>query len=324
MKRTAGAVLVSALLVVGAAGAAAAPWKVLTYNVGLLRAFGSDLVPMVEPRAAAAPAELARFASENGPQIILLEEIWRDSYAQAIEKALAPLGYASAMPLVHSIIGLNSGLLLLVRSPLEIVDWSFTPFTRTTFTDSFARKGVLQATLRNASTGAQFVLIGTHTVAVDTIGGVPKDKEQLGAIAAQVAQIRAALSARSRDGAIPAILLGDFNVGPGYVDAIYRAITEGSTLTETGAAAASDGPLITWDPGNPLVKFGGYPDEPPAKIDHVFLQDGDGSRWSTLGATVVLREPVAGLRLTPKGRADSVPVPLSDHYGFLVEIEMRP
>ncbi len=321
MKLTTGALILS-VLVIGAAHAAADPYKVLTYNVGLLRAFGSDLVPIVEARAAAAPAELARFASENGPQIILLEEIWRDGYAQAIEKAFAPLGYASAMPAVHSIIGLSSGLLLLVRSPLSIVDWRFTPFNRTTFSDSFARKGVLEATLKDAATGATFVLIGTHTVAVDTIDGRPKDTAQVSAIMSQVAQMRATLAARSRNGAVPAVLLGDFNVGPGYADGVYRAITEGGALSEAGAALPAVGPFITWDPRNPLVKYGGYPDEPPAKIDHVFLQDGTGARWSVLDARVVLQEPAADLRLAPRGQADALPVPLSDHYGFLAEIEL--
>jgi endonuclease/exonuclease/phosphatase family metal-dependent hydrolase len=324
MRRTAGVLFVSALLVIGAGGAAANPWKVLTYNVGLLHAFGTDLVPIVESRAAAAPAELARFVAENAPQIILLEEIWRDGHAQAIEKALAPLGYAAVVPRVHSIIGLSSGLLLLVRSPLAVVDWRFTPFARTTFIDSFARKGVLEATLKDGATGVQFVLVGTHTVAVDTIDGRPKDAAQVSAVTAQVRQLRAALASRSRDGAIPAILMGDFNVGPGYADDVYRALTEGGALAEVGETLPAAGPFVTWDPRNPLVKYGGYPEEPAAKIDHLFLQNGSGLQWSVLDARVVLQEPAGDLRLTPKGQVDAVPVPLSDHYGFFAEIQLQP
>ncbi len=324
MKRSAPCMLAVLFLVLGPAAAPAETYKVLTYNVGLLRAFGSDLVPLVEARAAAAPAVLSRFASDSAPQIIMLEEIWRDSYAKAIEAVLAPLGYGAAMPRVHSILGLSSGLLLLVRAPLTIVDWTFTPFRRTTFTDSFARKGVLEATLKDGATGTQFVLVATHTVALDTTGGTPRDKGQVSAVMSQVGQVRAALAARSRGGEIPALLLGDFNVGPGYADAVYAAITGGGTLAESGAVAAGSGPFVTWDPLNPLVKYGGYPDEPPAKIDHIFLQNGTGLRWSVLSARVVLQEPAGTLRLTPRGQADAVPVPLSDHYGFFAELDLQP
>jgi len=47
---------------------------------------------------------------------------------------------------------------------LKVVDWKFTPFVKTTFTDSFARKGVLEATIENESDGTRFVLVGTHTL----------------------------------------------------------------------------------------------------------------------------------------------------------------
>jgi diaminopimelate decarboxylase len=48
---------------------------VLTYNTGLLRVFGSDYVPIVKERAAAAARELARFASAQSPDLIVLEEV---------------------------------------------------------------------------------------------------------------------------------------------------------------------------------------------------------------------------------------------------------
>jgi len=72
------------------------------------------------------------------------------------------------------------------------------------------------------------------------------------------------------------------------------------------------------------VKNGGYPSEPAAKIDHVFLQNGSRDSWSVLGVRVVLREPAADLQLVPKGQAAAVPVPLSDHYGFLAEVQLLP
>ena len=236
-----------------------------------------------------------------------------------------PLPWATppVLPKLHSILGLNSGLLLLVRSPFQVVDWKFTPFTRTTFTDSFARKGVLEATLQDADTGLRFVLVGTHTVALDTVRGTPKDQGQVDAITAQVEQLRRTLRARSEEGRIPALLLGDFNVGPGYADAIYRSIADG--LNEAGALPAPEDPLTTWDPANPLVKFGKYPDEPAAKIDHVFLQNGESRGWEAVDARELALErrgQVCSIR-SPSA-VGSVPAPLSDHYGFFTTLVFDP
>jgi endonuclease/exonuclease/phosphatase family metal-dependent hydrolase len=297
--------------------------KVLTYNLGLLRVLGSDLVPLVEARARLAPTVLADFARENAPAIILLEEVWNDRHADAIAKEAAPLGYAAVQPKIHSIVGLNSGLLLLVRTPLRVTDWKFTPFSKTTFSDSFARKGVLEATLQDAETGLQFVLVGTHTVALDTVRGQPRDQAQEDAIKAQMEQILQTLRRRSEKGRIPALLLGDFNVGPGYADAIYRIIAEAEGLREAGASLPSGSPFITWDPANPLVKFGKYPDEPAAKIDHLFLVNGESGTWEPVHARRVFTSPLNGLSITSPGGA-SVPAPLSDHYGFFTELIFHP
>jgi hypothetical protein len=296
--------------------------SVLTYNLGLLRAFGSDLVPMVAARAEAAPRALANLLDAEKPQVVLLEEVWRDAYAEAIVKALSPLGYSAVRPSPHSIIGLTSGLVLFVKAPLRITGWTFTRFRRTTFMDSFAMKGVLQAAVEDAGSGARFVVIGTHTVAVDTVNGVPKDASQVTAITAQADQILDAVRSRSESAAIPALLMGDFNVGPGYVDSVYARIAHSGSLREAGAELSPDNPQITWDPGNPLVKYGNYPEEPAAKIDHVFMQDGSTGRWTVSAASVLMKEPTDAVQVAPKGGA-SVPAPLSDHYAFLATLDLR-
>jgi len=302
----------------------AEPYTVVTYNLGLLRVFGSDYVPAVQARTRAAPAALTAFVTAEKPRIMLLEEVWEDAAADAIRKALTPLGYSAVKPNVHSIIGLTSGLLLLVREPLRVSEWKFTPFSRTTFLDSFARKGVLEAVLEDPSTGARLAVVGTHTVAVDTNNGQPKDKGQLDAILAQAGQIRAAVTARSSRGSLPVLLLGDFNVGPGYVDAVYRRISGMEGLRESGQTVASAAAAVTWDPGNPLIRYGGYPNEPPAKIDHIFLLDGGGARWTPTAVRVVMSDVQPGLVLTPKGSTTQVPIPLSDHYAFLAEVDLSP
>ncbi len=325
----------AAALVAAAALAAATPpplpaetFSVVTYNVGLLRVFGADLVPAVQARSRLAPGVLADFAWQDDPRIILLEEVWDDRVADAISSELALLGYAAIQPKLHSILGLNTGLLLLVKPPLRVRDWKFMPFARTTFADSFARKGVLEAGIEDAETGARFALVGTHTVAVDTVDGQPKDKGQVAAIESQADQVLAAVRARSAAGGFPVLLLGDFNVGPGYVDAVYQRFATAPGLREAGAVYAEAGaegsagsPLISWDPDNPLVKFGGYPNEPAAKIDHVFLDDSREQSWKVLGARLVLTEPVDDLTVSG-AKGPAVPAPLSDHYGFLVDLDL--
>jgi endonuclease/exonuclease/phosphatase family metal-dependent hydrolase len=319
MKRT--LAYLTVLLCALAVSAQGESLKVVTYNVGLLKVFGSNYVPQVDARAAAAPAVIARFASESSPDIILLEEVWRDAYAKDIENALAPLGYSFVYPDVHTMVGLTSGLLLAVKAPLRIVDWKFTSFTRATLIGSFARKGVLEATMETGG-GLRFAFVGTHTEPIDTNNGVPKDAGQVAVFASQAAQIRASLETRSGSGALPAIMLGDFNVGPGYADGSYHAVADAPGLRDVAVVLSPAALPATWDPQNPLVKYGEYPNEPPANIDHVFIRDGSSLQWKAVSDRLVFDAVVDGLAVAPVKGAAPVPTPLSDHYGFEAEVEL--
>lgn len=321
MRRWGTTVLAAVLSAVVASTAAADTLRILTYNVGLLHVLGSDYVPLVKEREKLVPAEVARLARDESLDVILLQEVWRAGQAREIVAALSPLGYSAARPPVKSLLCLSSGLLLLVRSPLAIEEWSFRRFRKNTLIESVSRKGVLEAVVRDAQ-GRRIAVVGTHTVALDTRDGEPVDPKQLAAFLAQSAQIAEALERRSEHGAVPAVLLGDFNVGPGYAEKAYRTIADITGLVEAGGAAAPGDSLVSWDPENPLVKYGRYPDEPPAKIDHVFLRGDTGRGWKVLSARLVMRDPVEGLVLPVRGSAQGVASPLSDHWGFLVEAEL--
>jgi endonuclease/exonuclease/phosphatase family metal-dependent hydrolase len=324
MKRTTPAIAAIFLSAVFAVSASAAPLRVLTYNLGLLRVFGSDLVPIVKERAEIAPREIARFAGGQSPDLIVLQEVWKSSQAKAITEALAPLGYEVVRPDGCTLIGKEGGLLVAVRQPLRVVSWSFTPFGKSTFVDSLARKGVLQATLENPITGGvRFVILATHTVALDTDQGTPVDEKQVAAVKAQALRILSLLEQASLGGDLPALLVGDFNVGPGYADASYRLIADAPGISEAGASAAPGAAFVTWDPANPLVHFGGYPNEPAAKIDHIFVRNGTTTRWTVMRTAVAFTAFVDGLSLVPSRGAAPVPTPLSDHYGFLAELELE-
>jgi len=167
------------------------------------------------------------------------------------------------------------------------------------------------------------VLLAIHTVPLDTDLGTPVDEKQVAALKAQALQILSLLDRASASGDLPALLVGDFNVGPGYADASHRLIAGAPGIREAGAVAAPGEPLVTWDPANPLVHYGEYPKEPAAKIDHVFLRDGSTARWQAMGAEVVFTGPAAGLSLVPSRGAEPVPIPLSDHYGFFANLSLE-
>jgi endonuclease/exonuclease/phosphatase family metal-dependent hydrolase len=323
MKRSLPLLLAAALGALVAQGLSAQSYRVLTYNLGLLRVLGSDWVPIVEARARVAPRELARFVQASSPQIVMLEEVWNERHAQAIEKELEPLGYTFIRPTQPSLLGLSAGLLLAIKSPLSVVDWKFTRFTKSTFLDSLTGKGVLEVTLQDPTNGnLQFAVVGTHTVALDTAKGEAKDQKQVEAFTTQAKEILAAVQRRSENGRLPTLLMGDFNVGPGYADAQYRQIADSGSLVEAGASLYPSSPLISWDPQNPLVKYGEFPLEPPAKIDHVFMQNGTARSWTATSARLVFNMPVDDLSLLPPKAAPPVSTPLSDHYGFLADVEL--
>jgi len=324
MKRAGTSILVLALWVTAAVSAAAVPLTVLTYNLGLLSFLGYEFVPTVRERAEAAPAELARFARERSPDIIVLEEVWKNRTGVAVTEALEPLGYTVVRPRGFTVVGQRSGLLVAVKRPLRVASWSFSAFRKSTFIDSLGRKGVLRAEIENAGTGVRFVLLATHTVALDTDRGTPVDQKQVDALASQLQHVLVVLEQASASGGLPALLVGDLNVGPGYGDASYRLVADAPGLKEAGAAAAAGESRVTWDPGNPLVSFGRYPNEPASKIDHVFFRDGGAWHWTASGVEVVFAATVDGLSLVPSKGAAPVPTPLSDHYGLLATLELAP
>jgi len=313
--------LVSLLL--GGSASWARELTAVTYNLGLLRVLGSDYVPAVEERAARAPEALERFAREAPPDILLLQEVWRDRDVRAIESALALLGYSFVRPAARSIIGLTSGLLLAVKAPLHVSDWRFRRFRRSAGAEVLSSKGVLQATLETPEEGGlRLALVGTHTVALDTDNGIPTVSAQLRAFSAQAEDILRAADERSRHGELPLLILGDLNVGPSYADEAYRLIAAAEGITDVGDELHPGDPLVTWDPANPLVRYGEYPNEPPAAIDHILYRDGTTQGWRALEAGRVFDAPAPGLAVTFAGAAGALPTPLSDHYGLMTRLEL--
>ena len=131
---------------------------------------------------------------------------------------------------------------------------------------------------------------------------------------------------RVRDGLILRVLMNaDVNEAVAVLSPpqiMEGKIAEAPGIREAGAAAALGAGFITWDPANTLVRHGRYPNEPAAKLDHVFFRDGLTARWQAIEVDVVFTRPVDGLALIPAKGAAAVPAQLSDHYGFLATLDL--
>jgi hypothetical protein len=191
-----------------------------------------------------------------------------------------------------------------------VESWNFKTFRKTTFIDGMAKKGILRVVLV-APDGTRFALLGTHTIAVDTVDGVPKPGNQLKAMLAQMKEISEAADDLSEDGALPLLLLGDFNAGQGYVEDAYRILSDDPAFKDSFTAGGGTGLLATWDQENPLVKFGNYPNEPTARIDIAFLRDGGGKAWIVKegSARRIMTERLRGSSFALGNRATLFPSP---------------
>jgi endonuclease/exonuclease/phosphatase family metal-dependent hydrolase len=306
-----------------AAPVAARPLGILTYNAGLLRILGIDVVPLVERRAALLPAALAVLAEEDGIDVILLEEIWRDRDAAAIEAALAPLGFDAARPRVKGLVGSGGGLVLLVRSPLEIADWLFAPFDANGLYGMLAPTGIIRARITDARDGIDFMFFGTHMPALDTKGGSPYKPAQIKAFESDTLRVFTEMEAGTGNGATPSLLGGDFNAGRGYAEIEYRNLSDMAGMIDAAEAFLGPTAPVTWDPSNPLVAYGLFGKEPPAAVDHIFVRDGSEREWKVIDSRIALDEAVGELVLNHSGRRlPPVASPLSDHYALFVRAEL--
>ncbi|MEI8096327.1 MAG: endonuclease/exonuclease/phosphatase family protein [Spirochaetales bacterium] len=258
-------------------------FEVLTWNVGLLRVAGFDVVPRVEKRAAEIPAALARWATESSLDVIVLQEVWDDAHARAIEAALGPLGYEFYRPADRSWTGIGSGLLLAWRSqpgnaPLQLVSSEFAAWKVREGVEAFSQKGVARVQLHDPESGATFGVTDFHLAAQGSAAG---EAEQLRQLAQMVESVPSAQVE---------ILAGDANAGPGCSEDRYQQL-----LSLPGFEEALGPGIVTWDPANPLVHEGVFPNEPAAWIDHILTR-------GLPAGTVRVEVPVTGA---------------SDHYPLL-------
>lgn len=325
--RSAAFVLVIVALLAGQSGiglaenSAAPKIRVLTYNVGLLRdpLFGEyDAVGKVTERAPLVPLALAQFARDLAPDIINLQEVWEEQHAAAIRNALVPLGYTVVRPRLTfwqtpNIYG--AGLLVAIRNAtfdFLRADFHLFPSEIRGGMEVIAKKGFAFFQLYHRAKNATVILGVTHMQALDVDrDGKTTHVGKAKAHAAQSEMINAGAYYYSQGYRLPVILAGDLNVGPRIGRDLYEKLVE-VPYTKTKRVADAFGKIIpqTWDSQNPLIQAGAYPDDPSDLIDHVLVRDGVAHVWRFQSASVVFKET------TKAG------VPLSDHYGLLVDLEL--
>lgn len=274
--------------------------RVLSLNAGLLRlgVLGRTFleVPFLEERLEALVAEL----SGMDVDVVCLQEVFSPSHRDLLVTALV-----SAFP--HSARvddrrrGLTNGLLTLSRLPL--LSTSFTPFRSFSLSQRvFVQQGVLSVTVPFG--GGEVSVLNLHT----TAGGArsPESRSAERVRARQLAEV-----ARLAPG--PAVVCGDFNAGPEASPSNYESFLAAGFLDAASGLPGSS-PGVTWDPGNPLNVSGHFVSCPPQRIDHVFL--------SAACSIVPVRSEV--VFTDPCVPAGGGLVPLSDHYGVLVDLVPAP
>jgi Metal-dependent hydrolase len=156
--------------------------------------------------------------------------------------------------------------------------------------------------------GAQPVqLINFHM----TAGGVRRHPESPRMEQLRTLQIRQLLD--SLNGALPALLAGDLNAGRETSRTNYEEITGRGFMD---AYLGCGGTGMSWDPANPLVKNNAEQHLPAQRIDHIFLDQRAAEFLMPDKGRIVMNEACVGL-------TDGQNVPVSDHYGVLIEFNIR-
>jgi endonuclease/exonuclease/phosphatase family metal-dependent hydrolase len=276
-------------------------FTLLTFNAGLLRAFGGRLqpTPFIEERVREMPSLIASLA----PDVVLMQEVYDDGNRLAVTEGLrALLPFQSFEPLARAW-GLSCGLMFLSRSPAEV---SFHPFEAGFLAEKlFDRKGFQIARLPVPSQSLH--LFNFHM----TAGGIVRGPEARATERMRAKQIAELLNvARSAPG--PVILGGDLNAGPEASARNYGLLGEAG-FVDAHRFLHPTQVDYTWEPGNPLNSGGPHRRSPAQRVDHVFVaRTSLGSSIEIVESRIVFREPSVH---TSQGL-----VPLSDHYGVLVRL----
>lgn len=281
--------------------------RILTLNTGLTEIriggipFYTD-VPHVNERA----AHLAAALRSVNADIVALQELVPLRAKRALAAALADL-YPYAAGITEDGRFYGAGLLTLSRHPIDRA--THTSFAQQTVEEGlFGPRGVVGCTVHASGFGP------CHVKNLHATAGGAYLRGKRASQGRRHAQIAQATSLANQAAEEVVILAGDFNSGPTAWPHIYRHVMEAGFHDAVVAADQRDdaGLRGTWDPANALNRKMAIADA--HRVDHVFVRA--DARVKVSRTEIVLHEPTVAV---PGG--DRVPV--SDHYGLLVELVAR-
>lgn len=271
--------------------------SLLTFNAGLLSAFGGLLepAPFVRERLTSLPRALADF----GADLVLLQEVYDWNNVHFVFREARYCYPYGETPRKSRRCSFGSGLVVLAREPVTTEFHSF-------------RAGIWEERLL-AERGFLVVrtLFGLSIVNFHvTAGGIFRSPQSAATERTRARQIEEMLIAVGRS-ETTLVLAGDLNAGPNVSDSNYRRLDlEG--FVDVFALMNPQLNTPTWDPANPLNTGGPHRNSPPQRCDHIFVRSQDliRNRLEVVRSDVVLTDPMVS---TPSGN-----VTLSDHYGVAV------
>ncbi|UTW56472.1 endonuclease/exonuclease/phosphatase family protein [Kordiimonas sp. SCSIO 12610] len=290
--------------------------KILTYNVGLLevKLLGFELFKpsdYLEERLQYLPDAL----KSTDADIIALQELYSDRQAEFVLDALSDI-YPYHYHADNTLWRVQNGLMLLSKYPIRntaLIKMDDGPRDER----YFASKSIM---------AAEVVLGPDLTVDIANIhptgGGTELAQDHPSNITARGNQIQQTYDLLNEgEGLFQSdykIIMGDFNAGPEIAEENYKLLANyGYVDAYARFANTHDEPLkITWDANNILNRQGAHAGAISQRIDHIFLSPDMASNMSVTNAEVLYESCIV-----PVQGGDLVPV--SDHYGVMVELVLN-
>jgi endonuclease/exonuclease/phosphatase family metal-dependent hydrolase len=269
------------------------PLTLITFNAGLLRAFGGlfQPAPFVAERRAAMPRALAGAEGD----MVVLQEVYGEASRGVLSTAFRYAAYDPQR---------RSSLMALSSSPIH---GTFVPFHGLPFEERlFDRRGVLIVERDD------LVILDFHA----TAGGIRHHPESAAANAIRGREVEQLLDLADRQSAPLVVIAGDLNAGPDVSEANYRQF-ETCDWVDVYALLHPESRAVTWDPRNPLNSRGPHKTSRPQRVDHLFVRrcDLQDERVTPTAAEIIFTDATV--------RTSAGPVTLSDHYAVRVHLTYR-
>lgn len=289
--------------------------KYLTVNVGLLDyAVMGFIFYSNPPHSSKRYSYIPPAIEACNPDIVTIQECYSIEHSNYIcDKLKHILPFSARRNGVKGMFNLHNGLLILSRWEIIESEILYHIKGQSCLESCFADKSTLIAKI-NIPTYGILCVMNIHATAGDLFPGGEV------ACAGRAFCIGQALEYIDRDDACrdSFIFSGDFNCGPedspeNFEIALKRGLRDGYAEART-----KTGPQFTWDPQNALNVKGPHRQNPAARIDHIFLPESVEKIGQVHTAEVVFHESDI-----PISKKNSITTSLSDHYGVLVEIELK-